>query len=571
VNRIAGHPLARIVRLAGAHSGRLALAMLLGALAIGAGIGLLATSGYLISRAAQQPPILELGVAIVGVRFFGVSRGVFRYLERLASHDAALRAIATLRSRLFARLEPLVPAGLPTIRTGDLLGRFVADIDALQNLYLRAIGPIVIAAVAGSIAVGAGIVTLPVAGVVLAAFLLLAGLLLPCLGGALTRAAARREAPARAVLTAELLDALEAAPELVAFGAAGTAAARIETADRALARHRRRSALVAAASEGGMTALAGLVVVAIIAVATPHVRDHTLGGVELAMLALLALAAFEAVRPLPIAAEQLMLTGEAARRVLDLTDREPPIRDPESPRPFTGRGHIDVRGVGLRYDPSGPVVLDGLDLDLPPGEIVVMHGPSGCGKTSLANLLVRFRDPDAGAILLDGVDLRGYAQADVHRAVGLAGQDAHLFPTSIRENLRIARPGAADAELAAALRGAHAWEFVSALPEGLATYVGENGARVSGGQRQRIALARALLAEVRLLVVDEPDAHLDDETADSVILDVIAAARASGMGVLLITHRPVATTHVDRVVELRDGSVLSSIPCDRPTAPAAGL
>ena len=150
---VTAHPLARIVRLAGAHSGRLALAMLLGALAIGAGIGLMATSGYLISRAAEQPPILELGVAIVGVRFFGVSRGVFRYLERLASHDAALRAIATLRSRLFARLEPLVPAGLPAIRTGDLLGRFVADIDALQSLYLRAIGPIVIAAVAGSAAV----------------------------------------------------------------------------------------------------------------------------------------------------------------------------------------------------------------------------------------------------------------------------------------------------------------------------------------------------------------------------------------------------------------------------------
>jgi ATP-binding cassette subfamily C protein CydC len=571
VSDVSGHPLARTMRLAGAHRGRLALAMLLGALAISASVGLMATSGYLISRAAQHPPILELGVAIVGVRFFGVSRGVFRYLERLASHDAALRAIATLRSRLFARLEPLVPGGLPTIRTGDLLGRFVADIDALQNLYLRAVGPIVIAAFAGSIAVGVGMVTLPVAGLVLAAFLLLAGLLLPCLGTALTRAAARREAPARAALTAELLDALESAPELVAFGAAGAAAARIATADRALARHRRRSALVAAAGEGGMTALAGLVVVAIIAVATPHVRDHTLGGVELAMLALLALAAFEAVRPLPIAAEQLVLTSEAARRVLDLTDREPPVEDPDSPRPFTGDGRIDVCGVGLRYDPSGTAVLEQLDLELPPGEVVVLHGPSGCGKTSLANLLVRFRDPDEGAILLDGFDLREYAQADVHRAVGLAGQDAHLFPTSIRENLRIARPGATDAELADALRRAHAWEFVSELPEGLGTYVGENGARVSGGQRQRIALARALLADVRLLVVDEPDAHLDDETADCVIADVIAAARASRMGVLLITHRPVASSLIDRLVELRDGRICSSNQGSRPTAPAAGL
>jgi ATP-binding cassette subfamily C protein CydC len=571
VNGVAQHPLARIARLGGAHSGRLALGALVGALAICASIGLMATSGYLISRAAQRPPILELGVAIVGVRFFGVSRGVFRYLERVVSHDAALRAISTLRSRLFARLEPLVPAGLPAIRTGDLLGRFVADVDALQNLYLRALGPIVIAAAAGGIAVTVGMVTLPIAGLVLAAFLLTAGVVLPCLGSALTRAAARREAPARGVLTAELLDALESAPELVAFGAAEAAATRIEQADRALARHRRRSALVAAASEGAMTALAGLVVVAVIAVATPHVRDHSLGGVELGLLALLALAAFEAVRPLPIAAEQLVQTSEAARRVLDLTDREPAVKDPDTPRRFTGHGQISVCDVGLRYDPAGPAVLEHLDLDLTPGEIVVMHGPSGCGKTSLANLLVRFRDPDVGAILLDGFDLTEYAQADVRRAVGLAGQDAHLFPTSIRENLRIARPGAADVELAEALRLAHAWEFVSTLPDGLGTYLGENGARVSGGQRQRIALARALLADVRLLVVDEPDAHLDDETADSVIFDVIAAARATGTGLLLITHRPVASSLVDRVLELRDGRICSSTPYGRLISPAARL
>jgi ATP-binding cassette, subfamily C, bacterial CydC len=556
---VSSHPLTRILRLAGAHSGRLALGMLLGALAIGAGIGLMATSGYLISRAAQRPPILELGVAIVGVRFFGVSRGVFRYLERLASHDAALRAIATLRARLFARLEPLVPSGLPTIRTGDLLGRFVADIDALQGLYLRAIGPIVIAAVASAAAVAVGLLTLPSAGLVLAGFLLVSGVLLPCLGTVLARAAARREAPARAALTAELLDALEAAPELVAYGAAGAAATRIEQADRALARHRRRTALVAAAGEGGMTALAGLAVVAVIAVSTPHVHDGTLGGVELALLALLALAAFEAVRPLPVAAEQLTLTAESARRVLDLTDREPPVRDPDVPRVCAGRGHVSVVGVGLRYEASGPEVLDQLDLELPPGEIVVLHGPSGCGKTSLANLLVRFRDPDAGAILLDGFDLREYAQSDVHRVIGLAGQDAHLFPTSIRENLRIARPGATDGELVGALRGAHAWDFVSALPDGLGTHVGENGARVSGGQRQRIALARALLAEVRLLVVDEPDAHLDDDSADAVIADVVSAARASRMGLVLITHRPVATGLVDRVLELRDGRICSSV------------
>ena len=205
--------------------GRLALGIVLGALAIGAGIGLMATAGYLISRAALQPPILELGVAIVAVRFFGVSRGVLRYLERLVSHDAALRALATLRVRLFVRLEPLVPAGLPAVRTGDLLGRFVADVDTLQGLYLRGLGPAVVALLASALAVVVGFVVLPVAGLVLALFLLLAGVVLPLAGVALTHAAARREAPARAELTAELLDALAAAPELVAYGASDAATA----------------------------------------------------------------------------------------------------------------------------------------------------------------------------------------------------------------------------------------------------------------------------------------------------------------------------------------------------------
>lgn len=553
---VSSHPLVRITRLARPQAGRLSLGMLLGALAIGAGIGLLATSGYLISRAAEHPPILALGVAIVGVRFFGISRGVLRYLERVVSHDAALRALATLRVRLFERLEPLVPAGLPGVRTGDLLGRFVADVDTLQALYLRAIGPAVTALLAGAIAVAVGAVALPAAGIALAVFLLVAGIAVPLADVALAGAAVAREAPARAELTAELLDALAAAPELVAYGAAEDAAARIDAADRLLARHRRRTALVAAVSEAFMTMLTMLSAVAVLALAVPAVRSGALPGVELGMLALLALASFEAVRPLPAAAERLAATSAASRRVLDLTDREAPVSDPSSPRRPAGVGAVALRGVTVRYDPAATPVLSGVDLDLPAGTIVALTGPSGSGKTTIANLLVRFRDPDEGVVLLDGHDLRAYAQADVRRVVGLAGHDAHLFPTSIRENLRIARPDATDSELAGALRRARIWDWVASLPDGLDTYVGEEGTRVSGGQRQRLAVARALLADVRLLVLDEPDAHLDEETADALVRDLVASSRSSALSVLLITHRPVDPSLFDRIATLRGGRIL---------------
>jgi ATP-binding cassette, subfamily C, bacterial CydC len=545
-------PVGRVAVLSRPHAARLAAAAVLGALAIGASIGLMTTSGYLISRAAQRPPILELSVAIVAVRFFGVSRAVLRYLERLAGHDATLRALGTVRARLFARLEPLVPGALPGVRTGDLLSRFVADVDELQNLWLRAAGPMIVAFLAGALAVGVAAFALPAAALILAAALLVAGAVLPALGALAGRAGSSREAPARARLSAELVDALACAPELAAYGAAAAASARIEECDRALGRHRRWTALVASLAEGAVTGLAGLAAAGVLLVAVPAVSGGALSGVYLGMLALLALASFEAVRPLPAAAVHLAGTAQAARRVLELTDRPAPVADPAEPLPPPATGHVRLRGVEASYG-DGPPVLDGVDLDLAPGRLVVLTGPSGAGKTTLANLLVRFRDPDAGSVELDGHDLRRYAQADVRRIVGLSGQEAHLFPTSIRENLRIARPDATDAELWDALARAHCAGWVEELPEGLDTRLGENGAGVSGGQRQRLGLARALLADVRLLVLDEPAAHLDAEAAAALTSELLGAARAAGVGVLLITHRRDGYEAADEVLELRGG------------------
>jgi thiol reductant ABC exporter CydC subunit len=410
-----------------------------------------------------------------------------------------------------------------------------------------------VAVVAGVGAVCAAALISPPSAIPLAAALAVGAIVVPALGTLAARRAASREAPAQAELAAELVEALRLAPELAAFGAADMAAARIAATDRVLSAHRRRTALTIAAAEGCMTALAGLATVAVLLVAIPAVRAGVMSGVLLGALALLALASFEAVRPLPAAAAELSRTRAAAARVLELTDREPPVRDPETPAERTTPGRLELRGVAARYGEHQPWVLDGVDLALSPGEVVALVGESGTGKSTLAHLAVRFRDPDRGAVLLDGCDLRRLDQDSVRSDVVLAGQEAHLFATSIRENLRIGRPAADDDELHEALVRAHVDDFVAGLPDGLDTMVGEDGAHVSGGQRQRLALARALLASPRFLILDEPDAHLDDEVADVLVPELVEAAREAGVGVLVITHRRSAAGAADRVVELAGG------------------
>jgi ATP-binding cassette, subfamily C, bacterial CydC len=550
--------LRRVLRSARPLRRRLALGVLLGALAVGAGVALLATSGYLISKASLRPPILTLMVAIVAVRFFGISRGVFRYLERLASHDAALRLLARLRVTFFERLEPLVPDGLgPQARSGDLLSRFVGDVDALQHLFVRALGPPLVALAVGGGAVVAALAFEPPAALVLAVALLVAAIAVPLASARIVRRSGRREAPARAVLTAGVLDLLEAAPELVVAGRQDEALARVAAADEALRRLRRRSALTEALGDGLVTVVAGLALAGVVWAAAPAVHGGRLDGVLLGMLALLALASFEAVRPLPVAAQHLGATAAAAERLYEVVDRDPVVADPVAPAPAPAGRELRFASVTLRRGGRTAPVLDGVDLVLDAGRTVALVGPSGAGKTTLAHLAVRFLDPDEGRVLLDGRDLRDYDQEDVRAAVLLSDQDAHLFATSVRENLRIARPGATDGELREALARARALDWVDSLPEGLDTHVGEQGLLVSGGQRQRIALARAFLSPARLLVFDEPSAHLDAATAEEVV-DTILDLAADGRGVLLIGHSGYGLDRVDEVVRLEGGRTVTA-------------
>lgn len=551
--------LARVRESAGAQRGRLTLALLLGSLAVGSAVGLMAVSGWLISRASEEPPVMYLMMAVTATRAFGIGRAVFRYAERLVSHDAVLKLLAELRVAVYRGLERIAPGGLRTTRRGDLLSRLVADVDALQDYWLRWLLPVGTAVVVGTAAAGFTGWLLPEAGVILAVGLLVAGVGVPLVSGACARRTERQLAPARAALATRVADLLGSTAELTVAGALPARQTRLRAADTLLTRIASRAA-AATALGGGLSALVcGLTVVAAATVAVPAVNDGRLSGVALAVVVLTPLAAFEAVTGLPLAVQYRQRVARSAERVFEVLDAPVPVREPETPAeepasPFP----LEVRGLSARYPGARHDALASLDLTLTPGRRIAVVGPSGSGKTTLAQVLLRFLDASSGTYRLGGVEASALDSDTVRRSVGLCAQDAHVFDSSIRENLRLARPGATDAELRDALSRARLLDWVLALPEELDTPVGEHGARLSGGQRQRLALARALLADFPVLVLDEPAEHLDLPTADALTVDLLDATR--GCATVLITHRLTGLDTVDEVLVLDAGRVVQRGP-----------
>ena len=530
---------------------RLALATLLGALAAASGVALTATAGWLIVRAAEQPPVLMLILAIVGVRTFGIARPVLRYAERLVGHAAALRMLAEERARVYDDLVPLVPGRLGPHR-GDLLARVVDDVDAVLDEQLRVRLPVL----TGSLVVaGATVFTALVSPVAV----------LPVLGSALVGGAAalglswwtaRRAEAAfvreRGALSALVGSVLDGAPDLVAWQAAGRAADAVRAVAARLARAAGRAAGGAALGRAVATLAAGVGVVAVL-----HVAAGTTSGPMLALLGLLPLALLDVLLPLADAGQLAVRTRAARERLAALACTEPAVTDPAEPVAAGPGRDLAVERVHAGWGEEA--VLRDVGLGLPAGSRVAVVGPSGSGKSTLVALLLRFLDPQRGSVALDGRRLDRLALSDVRARIGLVDDDPHVFASTLRENLRLARPGADDAELLAALDRARLTPWVAQLPEGLDTFLGDGHADVSGGERARIGVARALLGDRRVLVLDEPTAHLDSGTAEALAADVLGTS-ADGRSVVWVTHGRAGLDRVDRVLRLGDRATEPYVP-----------
>ena len=536
------------------HKWRVVLAVLFGVLTVASNVGLLAVAAYVISAAAIVPYLSLLAIPVYLVRFFSVSRAASRYAERLVSHDVTFGLLANLRTWFYGRLEPLAPARLLRYRSGDLLSRIVKDVEELENVYLRIVSPSVVALLVSLLAFITLYVFDPALAFVALGFLTATGVGVPLLVRTLSRGLGLRQLHLRAELNARIVDDVQGVQDILAFGREGGEMREISALNGKLDRVQRRMAFVTGLQNSLSDLLMNLALVAILVPAVPLVAAGEIDGVYLAFLALVTLGSFEAIAPLGTAFQFLGRSISAGERLFEIVDAKPRVEDPPQPLPPPADDALEFDRVSFRYEEDGPLVLEDVTFALRPGGRVAVVGPSGSGKSTLVNLALRFWDPEGGEVRLGGRDVRGYAQEDLRARMGVVSQNTHIFNDTLRANLLLARPEAGEAALGEALARAQLAGLVEHLPQGLDSYVGEQGSQLSGGERQRLAVARALLKDAPLLVLDEATANLDTVTERELVAAVRDLMR--GRTTLVITHRLVALEEMDEILVLDEGRVV---------------
>ena len=537
-----------LLRILGLWRGRavwLAAGVLVSLAGLAAAAGLMAASGAMIAGAVAYGVL----AAPLVLRGLGITRVVLRYLERLVTHDAMFRALADVRVWFFRKLALGSAGGLGFRQTGDLLARLGGDVEALDGLYLRILVPL-----AGAVLLLPALViiiapTAPVLAVVVGGLFLLAGFALPWFAARAAREAGVGLARSSGALRIAALDALTGLREVRAFAAEGRMLALVQAREAALltAQHALSGRTAFASAAAFLCGQAAVLAVLIAAGSNP------VGAVAAAFL---VVAAFEAIGGLPRAGALAGHAAAAARRVLEAADTPVPVPDPATPAPVPSGTRLRFDCVGFRWQPDRALVFDGLTLDIPQGARVALLGPSGAGKSTLAALMLKVAEPQQGRVLLGDADIAGLAADAVRARIGWLSQATHLFDDTIRANLLLARPNAGEADLWAALDAAKIGEVVRALPDGLDTWVGEGGARFSGGQGRRLALARALLSEAPILILDEPCAGLDADTERAFLTTLNDTAE--GRTVVLITHRLTGVERLDRIFRLAGGKAVAA-------------
>ncbi len=533
------------------------LGVLVSLVVVLANMALLGVAGWFLAAMAAAGAVggtMNYLLPAAAIRAFAIRRTGGRYLERLVTHEATLRFLSGLRVWFYEHVEPLAPAGLEGYQSGDLLSRIGTDIDSLDNLYLRTLVPMVVAVISALLVFSfLSRYSLSLAAINLA-FLAMVGAAVPLLAWRLGNRPGTRMVETSSQLRLAVIDGVQGMGELAAFGAARAHLEQTDLLSRRLTADQDRMSQIAGSVSAASGLMANLSVWFATLLGIALVRQRQLAAADLPMLILVVMGSFEGVALLPQAYQYLGHTLAAARRIFAIIDTPAPVANPQEASPQPLDSGLELRGVALRYAPAGPWALLDINLDLPPGRRVAIVGPSGAGKSSLISLLVRFREYEAGEIRMGGHSLRNYRSEDLRRMISVVPQRLHLFNTTVRDNLLLADPGADQARIEAAAKVAQIHDDIAALPEGYDSLVGESGLKLSGGQVRRLAIARALLKEAPILILDEPTEGLDSATEQALMESLLAATISRTL--LIITHRLSALEHMDEVAVMEGGRII---------------
>ncbi len=552
----------RVIRSVGGYRWWVAVTALLSFITLGAGIGLLAMSAFLISKSALVDTTITLALTILGVRVFAMTRAVSRYAERYVGHLGTFRILTRIRMWFFRGIEPLAPAVLMQHRSGDLLTRILADIDTLQDLYLRVLVP----PVAAALAVSLGCILLvgfsPWLGIALFVFVCLCGIVIPLALHRLTLSSSSSLVQEQANLHATLVEGITGIADLVAFGREDLLLGRAEHITAAQEPARKQLAQARGIAAGLTALLVGLAALTVLGFGVSLVSGGSLEGAYLAILPLIAIATFEAVGPLSAAYEHLGRSRAAATRLVELVDTPASVAEPSPSAKLTLQDNtsaaltvvdLTVTDLSFRYAEGESLVLQNVTVQVPAGSFVVITGPSGSGKSTLSNLLLRFWEYSKGSIQLNGCELNRLGLDEARSVVALVAQHDHLFDTTLRDNLLLGDSRADDERLFEACDAVCLGDWVRALPAGLEERAGENGNRLSGGERQRVMIARALLTEAPILILDEATEHLDEEMQLDVLRGILRWR--SGLTTIMITHEAPNISGIDLRLQCSKGTL----------------
>ena len=540
----------RLIALVKPYFWWMALAALIGFATTGSGIGLLMTSAYIIAKAALQPPMVTLQLGIAGVRFFGLARGVFRYAERLISHNITFKILAKLRLWFYDAIEPLAPARLMHFKSGDLLQRVVDDIQSLENIYTRVIGPpltaLLVAALMWSLL---GVYSLQAALLILC-FHTLAGIGVPLLTRQLSRGVQVGIMNHKAEQQVLALDLFQGIGELQLYGKLPEHLAAMQSTESGKLQLQRKNAII----EGLHESLTGLLMngalIAILWALIPSISTGAVNGISLTVITLAVMASFEPFLPLPSTLKHLEADQHAGERLFEILDAKPETVAPATPLHFPAEHTIQVEKLSFTYPGSTAKALDRITFTVLPGEHIAIVGPSGAGKSTITSLFMRFWNSSEGSISIGGHNITLFDPEELRRNIALVSQRTYLFAETIRENLLLAAPKATDDDLKKALTAAGLSHFTAKLDE----WCGQHGMKLSGGERQRIAIARILLQRAPIMILDEATANLDGVTEREVTQTLNAIS--AGKTLITITHRLKAMEQYDRILVLKKGKIV---------------